>query len=160
MTACLNKIRDEEQALELYECSNDNMFGLEKIALFNDRVVLVFDKKKSSKYRFVGFVKRAAEKKTLEDASFDLGSESKEIRGYGFKERNGNYFFTQYLKFPPKEGSIYTFCKMSMTGIEIAIDDGKICLHCSCDRTEYYQKYDLSKKKWSKIDYYEDCVVY
>ena len=38
-------IENEDQAKEIIECPNDNMFGLEKIVVFEDRIVTVFDKK-------------------------------------------------------------------------------------------------------------------
>ena len=38
------EINNEDEANEVIKCPNDNMFGLEKIAVFDDHVVVVFDK--------------------------------------------------------------------------------------------------------------------
>ena len=38
-------IENEADAKEVIECPKENMFGLEKIALFEDRAVAVFDEK-------------------------------------------------------------------------------------------------------------------
>lgn len=37
-------VKDENKAKEVITCPNDNMFGLEKIVVFEDRIVVVLDK--------------------------------------------------------------------------------------------------------------------
>ena len=46
LTACGTsyKVDGEEEAEKIYTCPADNMFGLEKIVVFEDRVIAVFDK--------------------------------------------------------------------------------------------------------------------
>ncbi|MBO4579663.1 MAG: hypothetical protein J5715_05870 [Clostridiales bacterium] len=38
------RIEDEDKAVKVYSCPKDNMLGLEKIAIFEDRIVVVMDK--------------------------------------------------------------------------------------------------------------------
>ena len=47
-------VEGEKDALKVYSCPGDNMLGLEKMVIFKDRVVTVFDKKimNSSRYAF------------------------------------------------------------------------------------------------------------
>ena len=46
------KIKNEDEANEVIKCPNDNMFGLEKIAVFDDHVVVVFDKELCDNFEY------------------------------------------------------------------------------------------------------------
>ena len=55
MTACSGgeyKVQNEENALEVYRCSDDNMLGLEKTVVFEDKVIIVFDKSINDRYKY------------------------------------------------------------------------------------------------------------
>ena len=43
-TGCSYKVADEKNARKVYSCPKNNMFGLEKVVVFEDRVVVVLDK--------------------------------------------------------------------------------------------------------------------
>ncbi len=55
VTACSAgeyKVQNEENAIVVYECSDNNMLGLEKTVVFEDKVFIIFDKKINDRYKY------------------------------------------------------------------------------------------------------------
>ena len=44
-TSCEYKVKNEGKAEKVYTCPSDNMYGLEKIVVFEDGITMVFDKR-------------------------------------------------------------------------------------------------------------------
>ena len=54
-TSCECKVENEDKALKVYTCPSDNMYGLEKIVVFEDGITMVFDKRMCDKSEYAEF---------------------------------------------------------------------------------------------------------
>ena len=54
-TSCEYKVKNEGKAEKVYTCPSDNMYGLEKIVVFEDGITMVFDKSICDKSKYAEF---------------------------------------------------------------------------------------------------------
>ena len=54
-TSCEYKVENEDKAVKVYTCPADNMYGLEKIVVFEDGITMVFDKSICDKSKYAEF---------------------------------------------------------------------------------------------------------
>ena len=146
-----NKIKNEEQAVKTYTCPADNMFGLEKVAVFEDSMVAVFDKELSYD-----------ETRTKLPAYANLSNLSTSgTSGSNFEIKNGKTFVTITFKYdeankldPDKDIEVTGF---SVLGMQVTLNDGDIELYYSVEGGEcfddYYQTYSQSSGKWRETEH-------
>ena len=155
-SGCAYKVKNEDKALKVYTCSTDNMFGLEKVVIFEDRVVVVLDKKAggslvSDEY-YQGFPSSVIlSNLTSYKATIDWDN--------SIKETAGKYVITTIFEYdennkkdPEQDVEVIGVCVQDQ---EIAFNDGNLHLYysvpggeCSMD---YWQDYDLASGTWSEV---------
>ena len=163
MTACSGgeyKVQNEENALEVYRCSDDNMLGLEKAVVFEDKVIIVFDKSINDRYKYghlantIDFgIDRAYGHVSLSNVTGSCtGVDSIDID-------DGRYVVTlsySYEKFivDPNES-----CNVVGTGIsetDIIFNDGDLelsyCLMGGDCEDVFVQTYNKKAAKWSLVE--------
>ena len=161
-------IENEMDAKEIIECSKENMFGLEKIAIFEDRAVAVFDEKICEDFEY--------DEKGRDDFSLKdyLGEEDPPFRIYvsnmkdiwpeedksSIELKDGHYVVT--VIFPNKESykenpdEDFEIWALDIGGMEIEIDTKSIELEYiarSYDIMWYYkQVFNRTKGTWDHVD--------
>lgn len=124
------KVDGVENALKAYSCPKDNMFGLEQVVLFEDRIVTVFDKK-------------------ISDNKSEFASLS-ELENTEVKQ--GRYICTEHLQ----EGEIAKRGGCRVMRRIIYFNDGNLKLvyeiFLDVEKKEYIQTYDSSSGKWGKVE--------
>ena len=53
--SCAYRVKNEDKAEKVYTCPSDNMYGLEKIVVFEDGITMVFDKSICDKSKHTDF---------------------------------------------------------------------------------------------------------
>ena len=167
-------IENEENAKEVIECSNENMFGLEKIVIFEDRAVAVFEEKICDGFEYdEKDGNDLSLKKYLDDDDpgfrlyvsnmVDIWPEKDEGR---IELKNGHYIVT--IIFPNKESykqdpnEDFVIRSLYIGGINIDFDADSIQLRYvarGCDIMWFYtQEFDREKGQWTHVD--EEEVTY
>lgn len=152
-------VGNEKNAIAVYKCPSDNMFGLEKVVVFKDRIVTVFDKATNDKSQN-GFCKSGLMTKDTHGTSAGLSNLSTyKTTESDLKVKDGKYISTVKFEYdtankinPDKEVEIIgvEVCEQS-----ISFSDAGISLFCiiwggECS-TDYSQKYDSATEKWGEI---------
>ena len=169
-------IENEKDAKEIIECSKENMFGLEKIAIFEDRAVAVFDEKICEDFEY--------DEKGRDDFSLKdyLGEEDPAFTIYvlnmkdiwpeedksSIELKDGHYVVT--VIFPNKESykenpdEDFEIWALDIGGMEITFDEKSVELEYiarSYDIMWYYkQVFSRTKGTWDHVDENEvDCMT-
>ena len=124
------KIDNIEYALKVCDCSRENMFGLEQVAVFDDRIVVVFDKKtcdKNGKLRLDG--------------------------ARNVEVIQGKYIFTKF--YVNGESLSHDMCRIDQGRIDFSDDDLELFYSFTTyngqSETDYYQTYDQASGKWNPV---------
>lgn len=156
LSGCTYKVKNEDKALNVYTCSSDNVFGLEKIVVFEDRVVTVLDKNKFSlipEDYYRGPISSAhldnlrSYKSIIEDESSIKTVSGKIVvtTVFGYDEKN--------IMDPDKDVVV---TGISIQDSEITFNDGNLHLSYSemggeCEMV-HWQDYDLSTGTWKRVE--------
>lgn len=161
-------VENEKNAKEVIECPSDNMYGLEKIVVFEDRAVAVFDEKICEDFEYDEHNSYPFSLKSyldVDEPGFRLSvdnmveiwpdeDESK------IELKDGHYVVT--IIFPNKESykedpdEDFVIVSMTIGGIYIRFDDSSIELEYvarGCDIMWYYtQEFNRKTGKWTNVD--------
>ena len=164
-------IENEDAAEDVIECTNDNMFGLEKIVVFEDHVVVVLDKKICDDFKYDENDWSAKGNYTLEryldeeDPKFKL-TVINFAPGYdkdcssSIEVKNEKYVVTvsfdndeSHKEDPNEDFKIYC---VWIGDFDIEFDEETVEMEYiarGCDIMFFYtQVYDRSAKTWSRVN--------
>ncbi len=153
-------VEGEKNAIDVYTCSDKNMLGLEKLVVFEDHIVLVFDRK-APKVGYELDVDQIMRSKNINTSLSITG-----VNNYNVTSKyDGNaeiFIVTIYVSGPDGDTKVISPVQgrsISQIGIEdyfIAINSGnlKISRYDSTaeGRVLHYQDYNQVSKKWSKVN--------
>ena len=161
-------VENEKNAKEVIECPSDNMFGLEKVVVFEDRAVAVFDEKISEDFAYDDNNRYQFSLKSylgVDDPGFTLvvdnmveiwpnEDESK------IELKDGHYVVT--IIFPNKESykedpdEDFVILALDIGDFGIWLEDDSIRLHYIArgyDIMWYYdQEFNRKTGKWDHVD--------
>ena len=151
------KVQNEENAKAIYTCSSDNMYGLEKAVIFEDGMVLVFDKEASDSSKRVKFDK-CKKGGGFYGYPVNLYSNGRVlyVESY-FEETSGKYVATAFVD-TEREGTDFTLTEMQVFHKNIEINDGNLILSYKVYGTvsDGYelitQQYDPESGEWGKLE--------
>ena len=155
-SGCAYKVRNEDKALHVYTCSFDNVFSLEKVVVFEDRVVTVFSKKNAINIRELDY----AQVPSSVHLTNLYSSKSNVDKDNFIKEEFGKLVVTTLFEYdeadkidPDKDIEIVG---VTILGREITFNDGNFRLsyyelggECEVD---YWQDYDKTNDSWSEVE--------
>ncbi len=148
-------VDNEEQAQRIITCSSGNLAGLEKIVLFEDRVVAVFDKAVNNKNG--GFPGKGK----IEYMWFSFNNLSPVEPQYKITKDSGKYILDASCLYEASD-LIDPACEVKITGlfikgknrslnIEIYADDLEISVY-EDNHDSHTQYYDASAETWSEVN--------
>lgn len=154
------QVEGEKDALKVYTCSKRNMAGLEKIVMFEDRIVVVFDKKASDGSEYgIDFDKAALKQDLYTDAKI-TGITA--LEGSSRVELIDDMKFTVTMQFSfdgdnkiiaPGQGRNVEWIEVG--NFRIAFEGNGLKLIRTETIAESYliriQEYSMTTKKWSAI---------
>lgn len=162
-TSCEYKVENEDKALKVYTCPSDNMYGLEKIVVFEDGITMVFDKRICDKSEYAEF------------DEFETGDELfgkyMGLRGKPYYDphisnsllvKSGKYVASAFYYSDNEKANCeemgFVIGGMKIYGKFIDINDGNIILSYEDWETvsDGYlvikQQYDASTGKWGEVE--------
>jgi len=152
------EIKGEDEAWKVYTYPADNMFGLEKIVLFEDYAVAVFDVKKCDN-GYVPLGSFDVEKKYSVSVNLDNLSQYK-IEDATLEERNGKYVLTARAFYDEANKRDSSLPVRSM-GLDFGYgriwcyEDRTYLQYMNTDNSEVtetsYQNYYYDSGKWEEI---------
>lgn len=157
-------IDGEENAKAVYACSPNNMFGLERIVIFETEVVVVFDMVKCDMNGYGGSLSKATNENIDVYVSMDNADGIWNISNK-IETRDGKYIVTKHCyearKYDPDKD--VTVESISVNGKSVFINDGSFHLiymkNIDDDSYETYsQIYDSANGTWGKIEHSIDPV--
>ena len=157
-------IDGEENAQAVYACSPDNMFGLERIVIFQTEVVVVFDMAKCDMNGYGGSLSKATNENIDVYVSMDNADGIWNISNK-IETREGKYIVTKHCyearKYDPDKD--VTVESITVNGKSVFINDGSFHLiymkNVDDDSYETYsQIYDSENGTWGKIEHSVDPV--
>ena len=152
-------VEGEKNAIDVYTCSDKNMLGLEKLVIFEDHIVLVFDRK-APKVGYELDVDQIMRSKVINTSVSITGVNNYQATGK-YESSAEIFIVTIYVSGPngdtkvinPVQGS-----SLSQIGVEdylIDINSGNLRISRNDATAEgsvlHYQDYNQVSKKWSKI---------
>lgn len=165
------KIENEDGANEVITCPNDNMFGLEKIAVFDDHVVVVFDKEICDDFEYDENDVSEYGDFTLEryldeeEPGFrpwvkNLSYSGEKTYSSSIELKKGKYIVTAsfdiegaYKEDPDEDFEIYS---VYIAGLDIEFREDTIELEYVARGNDimwyYTQVFDRSEGTWGKVD--------
>lgn len=154
---CSYRVKNEGKAEHVYTCPTDNMFGLEKVVVFSDGMVLVFDKKASDSSERVDFENcpKSDEFYGTPVALHDERHSEIHVRS-SFVETGGKYVASAFF-YSEADGEDVVIGGMDLFGNEINVKDGKIVLSYDDFEsvTDGYmvisQSFDISTGEWGNV---------
>ena len=158
------KVDGEEQAVRIYTCPADNMFGLEKAVVFEDRVIAVFDKGIIDKSEYISL--SYDQEKNEISAAADLSNLSQYRNPLStIEEKDGKYIVTMMFEYdednkidPDKNIEVTGF---NVLGGNVDFNDGNLKLLYSIQGGEcfddFWQDYSESTGKWGEIQHETVC---
>ena len=162
LTACGTsyKVEGEEDAIKIYTCPADNMFGLEKVVVFEDRVIAVFDKEISDDSEWGDMTYN--EKYITYPANPILSNVSKSVTTIStIEETDDKYIVTMGFEYdetnkiiPEEPVEVIGFSVLSRH-VDFNGDDLKLSytdVGCDCFE-DYWQDYSARKHKFGKIEH-------
>ncbi|MBR3341361.1 MAG: hypothetical protein IKG30_07050 [Clostridiales bacterium] len=165
------KVGNEDNALCVYNCPSDNLFGLEKVVIFDDSAVAVFDKKVCDRKNNLQYID-----KYIDEEEYHYGfsvtvdnyytgmlvfesADSNRIFKSNVRITDGRYVVTESFT-DDEQRKIDPEKEFKITGLNvaqrsIAINDGSFELsyteiNDSGKKREITQSYDAAKGKWGK----------
>ena len=153
------KVENEEQSIKTYICPNDNMFGLEKVVVFENSVVAVFDKEicDRSDYGSMSYDEERVKYPAYADY---MNVSTSRITESTIDIKNGKYVVSMSFeydeadKFNPDEDVEIT--GFNVLGKRVTFYDGDIELFYSIEGGESFddfrQVYSQSSGKWGDIE--------
>ena len=153
-------IKGEADANAVYTCSKDNMFGLEKVVVMDDSVVVVFDMWTSDNSKY-GRLEDEDNEEIYPLNVYLEDSENTHDVTRTVKAEFGKIIVTFNIKDVEADESL-KITGVNIQGRVISFNDGNLSLYykqwggeCSND---YYQDYDQDAKCWSEIR--EEFILY
>ncbi len=153
-------VDNEKQSIKTYTCPNDNMFGLEKIVVFEKGVVAVFDKEISDGSEYGGMSYDKDREKYPAWANYKNVSTSR-ITESRIDVKKNKYVVTMMFdydetdKFDPDES--VTITGFTVLDMEVTFNDGDLELFYSAGGydcfEDYRQIYSQGSGKWGDIEY-------
>ena len=150
-------VNNEDEAQKVITCPNDNILGIEKIVLFENRMTAVFDKKTSDNSD--GFFKKG--NKGIEYLWFSFNNLSPMETKYDLTKEDGRYILEASCQYdasdlidPEREVKItrlFIKGKNESINLEIYADDLEVNLYKKNHDT-HTQCYDSSENKWDKVN--------
>lgn len=154
-------VDNEDQAQKIITCSHRNLFGLEKIVLFENRMVAVFDKDTCDKSDC--FLKKGSKK--IQYVCLSTNNTSGIQPEFDLYEDNGKYILDttfhceeSNLIDPARKVKITRFFvrgNADALNVEILADDLEISLYKD-NNDSHKQYYDASEKTWSAVKTNDD----
>ena len=161
--SCAYRVKNEDKAEKVYTCPSDNMYGLEKIVVFEDGITMVFNKRICDKSKHNEFDKM--------EPGDELYGKYMELRGkpYYYPHisnsllvKSGKYVASAFY-YSDNEKAIceekkFVICGMQIYGKFIDINDGNIILSYEDWKTVtdghlvIKQQYDASTGKWGEVE--------
>ena len=153
-------VEGEKNAIDVYTCSDKNMLGLEKLVVFEDHIVLVFDRK-APKVGYELDIDQIMRSKNINTSLSITG-----VNNYNVTSKyDGSaeiFIVTIYVSGPDGDTKVISPVQgrsISQIGIEdyfIAINSGNLKISrydaTAEGRVLHYQDYNQVSKKWSKIN--------
>ena len=152
-------IEGEENAKAVYTCSPDNMFGLERIVIFQTETVVVFDMQKCDLKGYGGSLSDVTVENLKVHVSMDNADGIWNISSK-IEVRDGKYIVTNHSyearKYDPDKD--VTLESITVNGKTVFINDGSFYLIYTRNSDggkmkTYTQKYDPVKGTWGKIEH-------
>lgn len=178
------KVDNEDKALHVYSCPVDNLFGLEKVVIFDNSAVAVFDKTTCDRNNTLQYIDTY-----VDDEEYHYGfnvtvdnyytgmfvfdsPESNMIYKSNIRITNGRYVVTETFN-DDERRKIDPEKDFYITGLDVArqsiiINDGNFELtytniNDSGKKSVTTQSYDAAKRKWGKEhigkEVYEDAGI-
>ncbi|MCR5328298.1 MAG: hypothetical protein K6E12_05585 [Saccharofermentans sp.] len=158
MASCSYRVKNELWAENVYTCPSDNMFGLEKVVVFEDGITLVFDKKAMEESELKPF-KQLRIDDDMYGYPVDLLDKDHNIPHVksSFIEDNGKYVAsaTAYGYEDTSDVVIYGMILFEKT---IEVNDGNIALYYEDWETVtdgflvIRQQFDASSGEWGEVE--------
>ena len=150
-----NVVENEKDALAVYDCSSSNMFGLEKIVFFENKVVTVFDKSINDKSDCGTCMNGVNSNNNYGTYVTVDGVSRYKITEAGIEEKDGKYISTvnyEYGDDDKKSGDVsgVVVCEQIISVKDDGINLSFVLWGGECSN-DYYQSYDFSTKSWSEI---------
>ena len=149
-------VDNEDEAQKVITCPDDNILGLEKIVLFENKMTAVFDKNTSDNSD--GFFKKG--NKGIEYLWFSFNNLSPMETKYDITKEDGRYILEASCQYdvsdlidPEREVKItrlFMKGKNDSINLEIYANDLEVNLYKKNHDT-HTQYYDSSEKKWDKV---------
>ena len=154
------RVENEDQSVKTYTCPNDNMFGLEKVVVFENSVVAVFDKDICDRSEYGSMSYDEERVKYPAAANYTNVSVSR-ITKSTIDIKNGKYIVSMMFEYdeadkfnPDKEIEITGF---NVLGMIVTFNDGDIELLYTIEGGEsfddYRQVYSQSSGEWGNIEH-------
>ena len=152
-------IEGEENAKAVYTCSPDNMFGLERIVIFQTETVVVFDMQKCDLKGYGGSLSDVTVENLKVHVSMDNADGIWNISSK-IEVRDGKYIVTNHSyedrRYDPDKD--VTLESITVNGKTVFINDGSFYLIYTRNSDggkmkTYTQKYDPVKGTWGKIEH-------
>ena len=147
---------NENQAQKIILCSHRNLFGLEKIVLFSNKAVAVFDKKTNDKTK--GFLGKS--NKAVQSVTFSFNNLSPMDTDFNISKENGKYILEAVCRYeksdlidPYREvkiTSLFIKGKHDSMDIQIYADDLELNLYKE-NHDSFTQSFESSKTEWSGV---------
>ena len=158
MCGCAYRVKHESSAEEIYTCSPDNMFGLEKIVIFKDGIVLVFDKESSDRSDHVKFkdYEENDDMYGMPVQLHDIRHNKPHVRS-SFEIKHGKYIASAFY-YGDEDTTNIVINGMTLYQLVVDVNDGNILLkHEDWENvTDGYlvvtQRYDASSGEWGEIE--------
>ena len=153
------RVENEEQSIKTYICPNDNMFGLEKVVVFEKSVVAVFDKEICDRSDY-GSMSYDEERVKYPAYANYMNVSTSMITESTIDIKNGKYVVSMSFeydeadKFNPDEDVEIT--GFNVLGKRVTFYDGDIELFYSIEGggsfDDFRQVYSQSSGKWGDIE--------
>lgn len=166
------EVENEDNALCVYSCPVDNLFGLEKVVIFEDSAAAVFNKKVCDSKNYLKYIDKYIDEEdyhygfSVQVDNYFTGmlvfesAESNMIYKSSVRITDGRYVVTESFN-DDERRKIDPEKEFKITGLNVAqqsivINDGDFKLSVteindSGKKRVITQSFDASKEKWSKI---------
>lgn len=155
--SCSYRVKNESRAEYVYTCPSDNMYGLEKAVVFDDGIVLVFDKKASDNSEHVKFdeMKKDDDLYGIPVEMHDTRHKKPHVRS-SFVEKNGKYIASAF--YYDEDTARIDINGMTLFAKVVDVNNGNFLL--TYDTYEYVtdgfervtQRFDASTGEWGEVE--------
>ena len=150
-------VDNEDQAQKIITCSHKNLFGLEKIVLFNNKAVVIFDKKTSDKTR--GFLGKG--KNAVKYVTFSFNNLSPMETEFNVSKKDGKYILEADCRYEESDmidpdisvkiTRIFIKGQHDSMNVQIYADDLELNLYKE-NHDSFTQSYESAKTEWSGVE--------